>query len=187
MVSELLRGFRMLDLADEKGALCGKIFADMGAEVIKVEPPEGCSSRTIPPFLEDRASPDRSLYAMAYHAGKKSVTANLKSAAGRGLVAELAARADFIVESYPLGYLDSMGLGYEQLSRRTPRLIYTSITPFGDRGPGRDYQWADIITWAAGGMMYMMGEGGKPPVQLSLPQAGLHARGGAVVGAMIGA
>ena len=91
MVSELLKGFRMLDLTDEKGALCGKIFADMGAEVIKVEPPEGCSSRTIPPFLEDRPGPDRSLYAIAYHAGKKSVTANLESAAGRDLVAELAA------------------------------------------------------------------------------------------------
>src|SRR5215467_10318372 len=78
-----------------------------------------------------------------------------------------------------------IGLGYEQLSRRTPRLIYTSITPFGDRGPGRDYQWADIITWAAGGMMYMMGEEGKPPVQMSLPQAGLHAGGEAAVASMI--
>ena len=185
MVSELLKGFRMLDLTDEKGALCGKIFADMGAEVIKVEPPEGCSSRTIPPFVEDRPGPDRSLYAIAYHAGKKSVTANLESAAGRDLVAELAAQADFIVESFPLGYLDSIGLGYEQLSRRTARLIYASITPFGDQGPGRDYQWADIITWAAGGMMYMMGEEGKPPVQMSLPQAGLHAGGEAAVASMI--
>ena len=77
MVSELLKGFRMLDLTDEKGALCGKIFTDMGAEVIKVEPPGGCTSRSIPPFLEDRPGPDRSLYAIAYHAGKKSVTANL--------------------------------------------------------------------------------------------------------------
>src|SRR5262252_2535156 len=71
MGSDLLKGFRMLDLADEKGALCGKMFADMGAEVIKVEPPGGCTSRSIPPFLEDRPGPDRSLYAIAYHAGKK--------------------------------------------------------------------------------------------------------------------
>jgi crotonobetainyl-CoA:carnitine CoA-transferase CaiB-like acyl-CoA transferase len=185
MVSELFKGFRMLDLTDEKGALCGKIFADLGAEVIKVEPPEGCTSRTIPPFLEDLPGPDRSLYAIAYHAGKKSVTANLTSAAGRGLIAELAAQVDFMVESFPVGYLDSMGLGYEQLSSRSPRLIYTSITPFGDRGPARDYQWADIITWAAGGMMYMMGEEGRPPVQMSLPQAGLHAGGEAAVASMI--
>ena len=185
MTSELLKGFRMLDLTDEKGALCGKMFADMGAEVIKIEPPAGCSTRTIPPFLEDKPGPDRSLYAIAYHAGKKSVTANLDSADARALVADLAAKADFLVESFPLGYLDSIGLGYDELSRRNPRLIYTSITPFGDKGPGRDYKWADIISWAAGGMMYMMGEEGKPPIQMSLPQAGLHAGGEAAVASMI--
>jgi benzylsuccinate CoA-transferase BbsE subunit len=185
MTSELLKGFRMLDLTDEKGALCGKMFADMGAEVVKIEPPAGCSTRTIPPFLEDQPGPDRSLYAIAYHAGKKSVTANLESPDGRALVADLATKADFLVESFPLGYLDSIGLGYDELSRRNARLIYTSITPFGDKGPGRNYQWADIITWAAGGMMYMMGEEGKPPIQMSLPQAGLHAGGEAAVSSLI--
>jgi benzylsuccinate CoA-transferase BbsE subunit len=185
MTSELLKGFRMLDLTDEKGALCGKMFADMGAEVVKIEPPAGCSTRTIPPFLEDQPGPDRSLYAIAYHAGKKSVTANLESPDGRALVADLATKADFLVESFPLGYLDSIGLGYDELSRRNARLIYTWITPFGDKGPGRNYQWADIITWAAGGMMYMMGEEGKPPIQMSLPQAGLHAGGEAAVSSLI--
>jgi len=185
MTSELLKGFRMLDLTDEKGALCGKMFADMGAEVIKVEPPSGCSTRSIPPFLEDIPGPDRSLYAIAYHTGKKSVTANLDSTEGRALVADIAAQCDFLVESYAVGYLDSIGLGFDALSRRNPRLIYTSITPFGDRGPGRDYQWADIISWAAGGMMYMMGEEGKPPIQMSLPQAGLHAGGEAAVASLI--
>jgi benzylsuccinate CoA-transferase BbsE subunit len=185
MASELLKGFRMLDLTDEKGALCGKIFADLGAEVIKVEPPGGCSTRSIPPFLEDQPGPDRSLYAIAYHAGKRSVTANLESADGRAIVADLAAKTDFLVESYPLGYLDSIGLGYDKLAAANPRLIYTSITPFGDKGPGRDYQWADIITWAAGGAMYMMGEEGKPPLEMSLPQAGLHAGGEAAVSSLI--
>ena len=68
---------------------------------------------------------------------------------------------------------------------KNPRLIYASITPFGDTGPGKDYNWADIITWAAGGMMYMMGEEGKPPLQMSLPQAGLHAGGEAAVAMML--
>ncbi len=185
MASELLKGFRMLDLTDEKGALCGKMFADMGADVIKVEPVPGCSTRTIPPFLDDKPGPERSFYALTYHAGKRSVTANLDSADGRALVAELAAKSDFLVESYDLGYLDSIGLGYDELSRRNPRLIYTSITPFGDKGPGRDYKWADIITWAAGGMMFLMGEEGKPPIQMSLPQAGLHAGGEASVASLI--
>src|SRR5256885_1097247 len=118
MPSELLKGFRMLDLADERGALCGKMFADMGAEVIKIEPPGGCSTRGIPPFLDDKAGPDRSLYAIAYHCGKKSVTANLELPEGRALVAELASKVDFFVESFPVGHLDSIGLGYDRLAER---------------------------------------------------------------------
>src|SRR5271163_171841 len=185
MASELLQGFRMLDLSDEKGAMCGKIFADLGAEVIKVEPPGGCSTRRIPPFLEDEVGLDRSLYFIAYQAGKKSVTANLESADGRALVAELAKKSDFLAESFQLGYLDSIGLGYDALVKLNPRLIYTSITPFGDKGPGKDYQWADIISWAAGGMMYLMGEEGKPPIEMALPQAGLHAGAEASVASLI--
>ncbi len=185
MPSELLKGFRMLDLADEKAALCGKIFADLGAEVIKVEPPAGCSTRTIPPFLEDKPGPDRSLYSLAYHAGKKSITANLGGADGRALVTDLARHADFLVESFAPGYLDSIGLGYDALAKSNPRLIYASVTPFGDSGPGRDYKWADIVSWAAGGMMYLMGEEEKPPLQMSLPQAGLHAGAEAAVASLI--
>ena len=185
MSSELLKGFRMLDLTDEKGALCGKILADLGVEIIKVEPPGGCSTRRIPPFLEDEAGPDRSLYHIAYGAGKKSVTANLETADGRAIVTELANKCDFLVESFNLGYLDSIGLGYDALAELNPRLIYTSITPFGDKGPGKNYKWADIISWAAGGMMYLMGEEGKPPIQMSLPQAGLHAGGEAAVASLI--
>src|SRR5216683_3002597 len=185
MPSELLNGLRLLDLTDEKGALAGKIFADLGAEVIKIEPPDGCSTRRIPPYLDDVRDPEHCLYSLAYHAGKKSITANLANAEARELVANLAAHADFLVESQPLGYLESIGLGYETLARRNPRLIYTSITPFGDTGPGKNYNWADIITWAAGGMMYLMGEEGKPPLQMSLPQAGLHAGGEAAVASLL--
>lgn len=185
MPSELLKGFRLLDLTDEKGALSGKMFADLGAEVIKVEPPEGCSTRRIPPYLEDKADAEHCLYSLAYHAGKKSVTANLATADGRALVADLAAHSDFLVESHPLGYLESIGLGYDTLAKKNPRLIYASITPFGDNGPGKDYNWADIITWAAGGMMYLMGDEGKPPLQMSLPQAGLHAGAEASVAMML--
>jgi crotonobetainyl-CoA:carnitine CoA-transferase CaiB-like acyl-CoA transferase len=185
MASELLKGFRMLDLTDEKGALCGKIFADMGAEVIKVEPPEGCSTRAIPPFLDDIPGPDRSFYSLAYHAGKCSVTLNLESADGRALLRGLVAKADFIVESFPLGHLDQLRLGYRDLSELNPRLICTSITPFGDNGPGKHYKAADIVAWASGGMMYLMGEEGKPPLQMSMPQAGLHAGAEAAVASLI--
>src|SRR5271154_820285 len=117
MPSELLKGLRLLDLTDEKGAVCGKMFADMGAEVIKVEPPHGCMTRRIPPFLDDQSGPDNSLYFWAYQAGKRSVTLNLDSAGGRRLLTNLAAKADFMVESHPDGYLESIGLGYQALAK----------------------------------------------------------------------
>jgi benzylsuccinate CoA-transferase BbsE subunit len=185
MTCELLEGYRMLDLTDDKGALCGKLMADVGVEVIKVEPPGGCATRKIPPFLEDKPGPDRGLYFLAYEANKSSVTINLDSADGRRLFAGLARHADFLVESFPLGYMDSIGLGYEALSKINPRLIYTSITPFGDKGPAKDYKAYDIVEWAAGGMMYLMGEEGKPPIQMSLPQAGLHAGAEAAVASLL--
>src|SRR5260370_30877938 len=124
MPSELLKGLRVLDLTDEKAALGGKMFADLGAEVIKVEPPTGCSTRRIPPYLEDKADPDHCLYSIAYHAGKKSVTANLATDDGRALVADLAAKSDFLVESNQLGYLDSIGLGCDALAKTNLLLIY---------------------------------------------------------------
>jgi crotonobetainyl-CoA:carnitine CoA-transferase CaiB-like acyl-CoA transferase len=185
MACELLKGFRMLDLTDEKGAVCGRMLADLGVEVIKVEPPQGCTTRHIPPFLSQPPDRDASAYFQAYQAGKRSITMNLESADGRELLASLAGNADFLVESHQVGYLESIGLGYEALAAINPRLIYTSITPFGENGPGKDYRAADITIWAAGGNMYLMGEEGKPPLQISLPQAGLHAGAEAAVGSLI--
>jgi crotonobetainyl-CoA:carnitine CoA-transferase CaiB-like acyl-CoA transferase len=185
MASELLKGLRMLDLADDKGALCGKIFADMGAEVIKVEPREGCATRRIPPFLDDVSGLDSSTYFLAYAAGKKSITANLEHAEGRELFLELIKRSDFLVESFRLGHLESIGLGHATLAEFNPRLIHATITPFGDSGPARDYKTADIVSWASGGPMFLMGEPERPPLEMSQPQAGLHAGGEAAVASMI--
>src|SRR5260370_33574447 len=139
MGGDLLRGFRMLGLAGEKGALCGKIFADMGADVIKIEPPQGCSTRRIPPFVDDLPDAERSLYFIAYQAGKRSATLNLESPDGRALLEDLVRKSDFLLEAFPVGYMDSIGLGYERLAQLNPRLIHTSVTPFGDHGPGKDY------------------------------------------------
>ncbi|MGZ6242923.1 MAG: CaiB/BaiF CoA transferase family protein [Candidatus Binataceae bacterium] len=185
MGSELLSGFRMLDLADEKGALGSKIFADMGADVIKVEPPQGCSTRRIPPFLDDLPEADRSLYFIAYQAGKRSVTLNLGSPDGRALVEDLVRKSDFLLESFPVGYMESIGLGYDRLAELNPRIIHTSVTPFGDTGPGRKYKAADIVSWAAGGPMFLMGDEGRPPLEMALPQAGLHAGAEAAVASLL--
>jgi benzylsuccinate CoA-transferase BbsE subunit len=180
-----LCGYRVLDLADEMAALCGKMFADLGADVVKVEPPAGCPTRSIPPFLDDGAGPDSSCYFLATAAGKRSVTLDLEQAQGRELLARLAQGADFLIESFPLGYLDGLGLSYETLAARNPRLIYTSVTPFGDLGPAAAWKAADIVGWAAGGMMAMMGEPGRPPLQVSVPQACSHAGSEAAVASML--
>jgi len=185
MRSELLKGLRMLDLTDDKGALCGKMFADMGAEVIKVEPPQGCPSRRIPPFLDDQPGLDNSLHFLAYQAGKRSITLNLESADGRELLKDLVKRSDFIVESFAIGYLEAIGLGYDAVAELNPRIVYASITPFGDKGPGKNYKAADMVSWASGGAMFLMGEEGKPPIQMSEPQAWLHAGAEAAVASMI--
>lgn len=180
-----LHGYRVLDLTDETAALCGKMFADLGADVVKVEPPGGCPTRSIPPFLDDRAGPDESCYFLATAAGKRSVTIDLGQAEGRDLLSRLAERADFLVESFPLGYLDGLGISYEALAARNPRLIYTSVTPFGDRGPSAGWKAADIVGWAAGGMMAMMGAPGRPPLQVGVPQACFHAGSEAAVASML--
>jgi benzylsuccinate CoA-transferase BbsE subunit len=185
MRSELLNGLRMLDLTDEKGVLCGKMFADMGAEVIKVEPPQGCPTRKIPPFLDDEPGLEHSLHFLAFQAGKRSITLNLESADGRELLKQLVRRSDFLVEAFPLGYLESLGLGYDTLAELNPRLIHASITPFGDKGPSKDYKAADIVSWASGGAMFLMGEEGKPPIQMSVPQAWLNAGAEAAVASLI--
>jgi crotonobetainyl-CoA:carnitine CoA-transferase CaiB-like acyl-CoA transferase len=180
-----LQGFRVLDLADETGALAGKMFADMGADVVKVEPLDGCPTRAIPPFLEDIPGPDRSAYFLSLAAGKRSVALDLTQDQGRDLLIRLAERADFLIESYPAGYLDGLGLDYATLAARNPRLIYTTVTPFGDRGPAASWRATDIVGWAASGMMTLMGSPGKPPLEVSVPQACFFAGAEAGVGSML--
>jgi len=182
--SALMAGYRMLDLSDEKGMLCGKIFADMGVEVIKVEPPGGDPARHLPPFHHDEPDPEKSLLWFAYNAGKKSVTLDLATADGRAVFQDLVKVSDFVLESFPPGYLDGLGLGYEVLSRLNPRVILTSLTPFGDSGPGRDHQADDLVLWATGGMMAIMGERDRPPVRMNLLQSYFHAGAEAAVGTM---
>jgi benzylsuccinate CoA-transferase BbsE subunit len=180
-----LHGYRVLDLTDETAVLCGKMFADLGADVVKIEPPDGCPTRRIPPFLDERAGPDDSSYFQAMAAGKRSVVLDLHCQQGRELLRRIADTSDFLVESFPIGYLDGIGLSYETLAARNPRLIYTSVTPFGDLGPGTKWKAADVVGWAASGMMAMMGAPGRPPLQVSVPQAFSHAGSEAAVGSLL--
>jgi len=152
-----LAGIRVLELADEKGQFCGKLMADLGADVVKIEPPGGQNTRSVGPFLDDVPHPERSLYFWHYNTSKRSVTLDLESSEGKGLFLRMVPTADVVLETYPPGYLPGLGLGHDDLARLNPGLITCSLTPFGQTGPWRDYQTSDIVHLAAGGQMASCG------------------------------
>ncbi|HUI27771.1 MAG TPA: CoA transferase [Candidatus Kryptonia bacterium] len=187
-----LEGVRVLDLADETGAYCGKLLADMGADVIKIEPPGGDPARAIGPFFEGtgvRATPDdtrnRSLFFWHYNTNKRSVVIDLTLLDGREQFARLATTADIVVETFPPGHLDTLGLGYEQLARRNPRLSVVSLTPFGQDGPYRNWRTSDTVAQALGGMLFVNGHPDEPPLRSLGLQAYHSASTYAAMGAML--
>ena len=152
-----LRGLRVLELANETGQFCGKLLGDLGADVVKVEPPGGEPCRHIGPFLNDVPHPERSLSFWYYNTSKRGVTLSLETADGRDLFRRLAANADIIIETFRPGYLASLGLDYPVLSRDNPRLVMCALTPFGQTGPWRHYLSADLLHMAVGGEMASSG------------------------------
>ena len=152
-----LAGTRVLELCDERGQFCGKLMADLGADVIKIEPPGGESTRSVGPFLNDEPHRDRSLYFWHYNTSKRGITLNLETDDGRALFRRLAAKADVVLESRSPGRMPSLGLGYEDLAPENPGLIMCSITPFGQTGPWRDHKTSDLLHLAAGGQMASSG------------------------------
>jgi crotonobetainyl-CoA:carnitine CoA-transferase CaiB-like acyl-CoA transferase len=181
----ILSGLRVLDLTTGGALLCGRLLADLGADVIAVEPPGGNPARFREPFWHDQPGPDTSLYWLAYSHGKRSVTVDLHCDSGRAILQRLAGSADILVEAFPPGYLDDLGLGYYALAAQNPRLILTSITPFGQTGPRRHYRATDLILMALGGSAFLTGEPGRPPLRIGVPQAELHAGAEAVVGTLL--
>jgi crotonobetainyl-CoA:carnitine CoA-transferase CaiB-like acyl-CoA transferase len=181
----LLTGLRALDLTDETGYFCGQVLARLGVEVIKVERPGGDAGRLIGPFYGDVPDKERSINWYAGNATKKGITLNVEDERGRLLFKRLAAGADFVVESFAPGYLDSLGLGYARLSEVNPGLIMTSITPFGDDGPYRDYVATDLVVNALAGVMSLIGPMSGPPSRmagdLSYAMGGGHAALGTLV------
>jgi benzylsuccinate CoA-transferase BbsE subunit len=164
-----LAGLRILELADEKGQFCGKLMGDLGADVIKIEPPGGEAARHVGPFLDDLPHPERSLSFWYYNTSKRGITLNLESADGRQLFRRLAATADVILETFPPGFLAARGLGYDSLREHNPGLIMCALTPFGQTGPWRDYATSDLLHLAAGGQMASCGYDeedvpGAPPI-----------------------
>ena len=149
----ILSGYRVLDLTDEKGMYCSRLLADMGAEVVRVERPEGGSAR--------------SLFFCQTNSGKLDITLNIEGKPGQDLFKRLVKTTDVVVESYQPGYLEALGLSYLQLGETNPQLIMASITNFGQGGPYRDYESCDLVASALGGQMYVCGEPAMPPLKPS--------------------
>ncbi|MFQ5826112.1 MAG: CaiB/BaiF CoA transferase family protein [Dehalococcoidia bacterium] len=152
-----------MDLADEKGALCTKILADLGADVIKIEKPEGDETRNIGPFKGGLPDRERSFRFASLNVNKRGITLNLEADTGKEIFKRLVADADIVVESFPPGYLEGLGLGYNTLSAVSPGIVLTSITGFGQTGPYKDYKANDLVAFAMGGLLYICGDPQKAP------------------------
>lgn len=171
MMEGALRGLRVLDLTHAlAGSFCSQQLADHGADVIKVEPPEGDFFRRVGPFREDDRLRDFGGLFQACNRNKRSIALNLKDPNGQALLKELVAGADALVENYRAGVLARMGLGYETLRAIRPSLVYTSVRGFGDRAGGAspymDWPAFDIVAQAMGGWMGITGEDAEHPVKV---------------------
>ena len=163
--SGALSGLKILDLSNYRGQLCGRLLADMGADVIKVEPPGGDQARRIGPFVDDVVHRDRSLFFWFYNLNKRSLTLDLKHPRGAELLLRMACGADLVIESFAPGTMDALGLGWAALHAANPALVLLSIAPFGQTGPYRDFDADDTVLAALGGMLYVNGLPGHPPVR----------------------
>jgi crotonobetainyl-CoA:carnitine CoA-transferase CaiB-like acyl-CoA transferase len=161
-----LTGYRVLDLADAKGAYCTKLLADLGAEVIKVESPQGDPTRGLPPFAEDIPDLERSLPFVFRNANKLGVTLNLQTQDGKRILGKLVESADVLVESFPPGFMADLGLDYGSLSEITPGLVMASITEFGQSGPYRDWRGSPIVDMALSTDLIEAGFPDKAPCSL---------------------
>ena len=164
MASEApLSPYRVLDLTGEHGALCGKLLADLGADVIKIEPPEGDPTRRLPPFKDDEPHPERSLRFISLNANKRGITLDLGTAAGAQSFRTLVTGADVLLEDGPPGWMDPLGFTESDLARLNPGLVHASVTGFGLSGPHRGFKAPELVAFAMGGLMNISGDPAFPP------------------------
>lgn len=180
-----LSDVRVLDLAGPIGIYCTKLLADLGADVIRIEPPGGDPVRNLGPFFKDDVHPEKSLYWFHMNTSKRGITLNLETSDGVAIFKRLAGRSDMIVETFKVGYLDSIGLGYAVLSAANPGLILVSITGFGQTGPWKDYKACDMVGLAVGGLLYSCGWPDLPPMRVHGSQAYHQTSVNAASGALV--
>ncbi len=185
MTGGALQGIRVLDLSQgAAGPICTMVLGDLGADVVKVEPPGGEWGRTLgPPFVGGVAAAF-----LGMNRNKRSIVVDLKRPGAAEVVCRLAATADVFVESFRPGVTTRLGIDHDALSARAPRLIYCAITAFGDRGPWRDKPGVDGIVQAASGLMSVTGPADGPPTKVGVPAAdmvGGHLAAEAILAALL--
>ncbi len=180
-----LSGLRVLDLTGRRGGYCGLLLANLGAEVILIEPPGGDPMRREGPFKDDQPDREQSLSFAAYHTNKRGIVLDLEADEDRERLRALARAADVLVEDRPAGYLDARGLGYRELQAINPALVLTSITGFGQSGPYRDFRAPNIVAFAMGGLMNLCGHPGRAPLvgpcEIAYHLGSVHAAFGTLV------
>lgn len=179
--SRPLDGLRVLEFGHvAAGPFAAMVLADLGADVVKIEPPAGDHMRRWPPFAELSDGSEFSLNFASVNRGKRSICADLKDPAEADRVRSLAGAADVVVENYRPGVLERLGLGFERLAAAHPRgLVYCSVSGYGQHGPYRERGAFDVVVQAESGLMSVTGENGQPPVKCGVPVgdfvAGLYA------------
>lgn len=183
----ILSDVKVLELASApSGAFCAKLLADQGADTIKVEPPGwGDQARHEPPFIGGEPHPDRSTVFLAFNTNKRGITLDVRQTAARDLFSRLVKGADAVIESYPPGYMNDLGLGYGALQEINPRVILLSITYFGQEGPYAGYRGDDLVAQAVGGYLYAVtGSADRPPMGTALEQMEITAARNGVIAIM---
>ncbi len=165
----MLENLRVLEVADETAEYCGLILAGLGADVLKIEPPDGAPTRRIGPFLDDKPDPERSLHFWSYNRGKRSVTFDPKPDEQRKSVLALLDGADVLLDSSRGNFLKDLGIDADILAKRCPSLIHARMTPFGDTGPWKDFKGSDLVHLALGGVMMNCGYDPDPAGRYDLP------------------
>ncbi|MXY22141.1 MAG: CoA transferase [Dehalococcoidia bacterium] len=161
-----LSDLRVVDMSTGiAGAFCSKLFADFGADVIKVEPPSGDPTRSLGPFPGGSSDLEASGMFIYLNSNKRGATLDLESERGRSLAADLMAKTDIVVVSFAPGEIESMGLGYDAIQKTNPAVIMISITPFGQTGPWRDWQATELVEYAAAGLSYVNGSPDREPLK----------------------
>lgn len=181
----MLAPYRVLDLADGPSDLTGFVLAGLGADVIKVEPPGGASSRRRAPLLDDAPADVASLAFLSANRGKRSVVLDLDRDDDRSRFLALVRTAHVVIDDAGAGVLDARGLGFETLRREQPTVVHVAVSPFGQTGPYAHHLATDLTLAAMGGAMALNGDPDRRPVRITVPQTWLHAAVEAALGAMV--